>query len=63
MSLFEQAAQLNNAGVTALLEGDQYTAINAMTKSIKMMKQELAKSLSAGSHKSKDSDQDADTVR
>jgi hypothetical protein len=62
MPLFEQAAQLNNAGVTALLEGDQDTAITFMTKSIKMMKQELTKSSLAGSHKSKHSDQEAHTV-
>jgi hypothetical protein len=62
MSLFEQAAQLNNAGVTALLKGDQDNAINCMTKSIKMMKQKLTKSSSAGSHKSKHSYQDAHTV-
>jgi hypothetical protein len=43
MSLFEQAACLNNEGVTALLEGDDTSAIDAMTKSIKMMKKELSK--------------------
>jgi hypothetical protein len=43
MSLFEQATELNNEGVTALLEGESQAAINAMTKSIKLMKQELAK--------------------
>jgi hypothetical protein len=62
MSLFEQAVQLNNAGVAALLQGEEETAINAMSKSIKMMKQELTKS-SAGSHTSKlRSDQDSHTV-
>lgn len=43
MSLFQEAAQLNNQGVIALIEGDDAFAIEAMTKSIKMMKQELAK--------------------
>lgn len=43
MSLFEQAAQLNNQGVIALIEGDDTSAIESMTKSIKLMKQELAK--------------------
>jgi hypothetical protein len=62
MSRFERAAQLNNVGVTALLEGDQDTAIIFMTNSIKMMKQALTKSSSGGSHKSKHSDQDAHTV-
>jgi hypothetical protein len=63
MSLFEQAVQLNNEGVAALLQGEEETAINAMAKSIKMMKQELTKSSSAGSHTSKQhSDQDAHTV-
>jgi hypothetical protein len=35
MSLFEQATELNNEGVTALLEGEIQAAIDAMTKSIK----------------------------
>ena len=43
MSLFQEAAQLNNRGVVALIEGDDKFAIEAMTKSIKMIKQELAK--------------------
>jgi hypothetical protein len=43
MSLFEQATQLNNEGVTALLEGESQAAIDAMTESIKLMKQELSK--------------------
>jgi hypothetical protein len=43
MYLFELAAQLNNEGVTALLEGEQQTAFHVLTKSIKLMKQELAK--------------------
>jgi hypothetical protein len=43
MSFFEQAACLNNEGVTALLEGDDTSAIDAMTKSIKKMKKELSK--------------------
>lgn len=44
MSLFEQAARLNNEGVTALLEGDDTSAIDAMTKSIKIMKKKLSNS-------------------
>jgi hypothetical protein len=43
MSLFQQAAELNNQGVIALIEGDDSFAIESMTKSIKLMKQELAK--------------------
>jgi hypothetical protein len=43
MSLFQQATQLNNEGVTALLEGESQAAIDVMTKSIKLMKQELSK--------------------
>jgi hypothetical protein len=43
MSLFEQATQLNNEGVAALLEGESQAAIDAMSKSIKLMKQELSK--------------------
>jgi hypothetical protein len=42
MSLYEQAARLNNEGVSALLGGDIQTAVAAMTKSIKLMKQELS---------------------
>ncbi len=52
MSLFEQAAQLNNQGVIALIEGDDSFAIESMTKSIKMMKQELAKPTMASDIKS-----------
>ena len=43
MSPFEEAAHLNNQGVIALTEGDDAFAIDAMTKSIRMMKEELAK--------------------
>jgi hypothetical protein len=38
MSLFQQAAQLNNDGVDSLLNGDQRTAIKLMGESIKCMK-------------------------
>jgi hypothetical protein len=43
MSLFEQATQLNNEGVTALLKGESQAAIDAMSKSIRLMTQELSK--------------------
>lgn len=43
MSLFQQAAELNNQGVIGLIEGHNSSAIDSMTKSIKLMKQELAK--------------------
>jgi hypothetical protein len=51
MSLYEQAARLNNEGVAALLGGDIKTAINVMSKSIKLMKQALSSS-PAGDNKS-----------
>jgi hypothetical protein len=43
MSIFAQAARLNNQGVTALLEGGDKAAVAALTESIKMMKQELSR--------------------
>jgi hypothetical protein len=43
MDIFAQAARLNNQGVTALLEGDNKAAVAALTRSIKIMKQELSK--------------------
>jgi hypothetical protein len=42
-AIFEQAARLNNEGITSLSHGDIQTAINKLTKSIKWMKQELSK--------------------
>jgi tetratricopeptide (TPR) repeat protein len=42
-TIFEQAARLNNEGVTALSNGDNQTAIDKLTQSIKWMKQELSK--------------------
>lgn len=43
MSLFQQASNLNNRAITALIEGNDKVAIQAMTQSIKILKQELAK--------------------
>jgi hypothetical protein len=43
MSIFEQAARLNNEGVTSLSNGDNQTAIDKLTQSIKWMKQALSK--------------------
>jgi tetratricopeptide (TPR) repeat protein len=43
MSIFEEAARLNNEGVIALSKGDNQTAIDKLTQSIKWMKQELTK--------------------
>jgi hypothetical protein len=40
---FEQAARLNNEGVTALVEGDEYQAIESLMKTVKMMQQLLSK--------------------
>jgi hypothetical protein len=42
MSLYQQAASLNNEGIIALLEGDQSSAISSMAKAIKLMKTELS---------------------
>lgn len=42
-SIFEQAAILNNAGVVALCEQDEETAITVLTNSIRLMKRELSK--------------------
>jgi hypothetical protein len=42
MSLFQEAAHLNNEGVTALFEGDPSSAISSMAKAIKLMKTELS---------------------
>ena len=44
MSLFQQAADLNNQGITALLNGDRKSAIQSMTDSIKFMKAQLTQS-------------------
>jgi hypothetical protein len=43
MDFFAQAARLNNQGVTALLEGNDKAAVATLTRSIKMMKQEMSK--------------------
>lgn len=43
MSIFEQAAKLNNRGIISLIEGRDSHAIDTMTESIKLMKQELRK--------------------
>ena len=43
MDLFAEAARLNNEGINALVEGDDKTAIDVLTRSIKLMKQELSK--------------------
>jgi tetratricopeptide (TPR) repeat protein len=43
MSIFEQAARLNNEGITALYNGDNQTAIDKLSQSIKWMRQELSK--------------------
>jgi hypothetical protein len=40
---FQQAARLNNEGVTALVEGDEHQAIESLMKTVKMMKQLLSK--------------------
>lgn len=42
MSLFSEAAHLNNQAVVALTQGDDLFAIQSMTEAIKLMKQELA---------------------
>jgi tetratricopeptide (TPR) repeat protein len=47
MSLFQEASQLNNQGVVALIQGDDDFAIESMTKAIKLMKKELAKPATA----------------
>ena len=44
MNLFQEAAQLNNAGIDALINGDSSSAIQSMTKAIKTMKAQLAQS-------------------
>jgi hypothetical protein len=41
MSLFQQAAQLNNQGINALIQGDLVSAIQSMTNAIKLMKAAL----------------------
>jgi hypothetical protein len=41
---YQQAARLNNEGVTALVEGDEHHAIESLMKTVKMMKQLLSKS-------------------
>jgi hypothetical protein len=41
MSLFQQAANLNNKGINFLLEGDERSAIQTMALSIKLMKAAL----------------------
>jgi hypothetical protein len=43
MSPFQEAAHLNNEGVTSLLEGDQVTAISSMSKAIQLMITALSK--------------------
>jgi len=43
MSLIQQASDLNNRAVTALAEGNDKVAIQSMTQSVKILKQELAK--------------------
>ena len=42
MSLLQQAADLNNQGITSLLSGNYQTGIEALSDSIKMMKRQLA---------------------
>ncbi|CAJ1936615.1 unnamed protein product [Cylindrotheca closterium] len=41
-SFFQEAARLNNEGVTALAEGDEETSIKRLTTTVKMMKQFIA---------------------
>lgn len=41
MTMFEQAARLNNKGVGTLLNGDTTQAVQFMTQSIQMLKQEI----------------------
>jgi hypothetical protein len=41
MSLFQQAAQLNNQGINALIHGDQALAIRLTTNAIKLLKAAL----------------------
>lgn len=43
MNPFQEAALLNNEGIDALLGGDDEHAIEVMTRSIRIMKQEVAK--------------------
>lgn len=40
-SSFQQAARLNNEGVTALVEGNEHQAVDALMKTVRMMKQLL----------------------
>jgi hypothetical protein len=43
MSLFQEAANLNNAGVISLLEGNDASAIESMTRAMQLMKEEISK--------------------
>jgi len=43
MALIQQASDLNNRAITALIEGHDKVAIQSMTQAIKILKQELAK--------------------
>ena len=47
MSLFAEATALNNQAIVALVEGDDTFAIKSMTDSIKLLKLELAKPVTA----------------
>jgi hypothetical protein len=42
MSLYQQAAQLNNQGIVSLLKGDHCSAIHSMSEAIKVMKGALS---------------------
>ena len=42
MSLFQQAAQLNNEGIAFLVNGNQKAAIGSMSQAIKLLKAELS---------------------
>lgn len=58
-SFFQEAARLNNDGVTALIEGDEATSIDVLMSTVKMMKQYIASSdqtfsLASGSGNSPD---------
>ena len=47
MSLFAEAASLNNQAIVSLIEGDDRVAIKSMTDAIKLLKEELAKPVTA----------------
>jgi hypothetical protein len=61
MSLFQEAAHLNNEGIDALLKGDQSSAISLMAKAIKLMKAELSSRNSSTLKCDSDSDSDSDS--